>query len=169
MKCPKCGEQHDLLDPVFNRPDAIAVIPPKLRPGNVMESDDLCALRAQDATQDDRYFVRCTLAVPLVDHDGDVTHWGVWAEVNGPDSKLIYDLWDDPAQTEQPAMDAVLANNIPGYPPTIGLPLKLRMTGPKTRPSLVFAPDQSHPFALECRAGVTVHRVREWLARMGTV
>lgn len=167
MKCPKCGERHDLLEPVFKRPDAIAAIPAKLRPGNVMESDDLCALRAQDATQTDRYFVRCTLAVPLVDHDGEATHWGVWAEISGQDSKVIYDRWDDPAQAEQPAMDATLANNIPGYPATIGLALQLRMAGPTTRPKLVFAADQSHPFAVECRAGVTVDRVKDWLRRMG--
>jgi hypothetical protein len=154
---------------VFKRPDAIAVIPAKRRAGNVIESDDLCALRAKKATQTDRYFVRCTLAVPLVDHDGAVTHWGVWAEVSGPDSNVIYDRWDDLAQAEQPAMDAVLANNIPGYPATIGLPLRLRMVSPTTRPSVALAPDQSHPFARECNAGVTIGRVKEWLGRMGAV
>jgi hypothetical protein len=154
---------------VFKRPDAIAMIPPKLRAGNVIESDDLCALRAQDATQVDRYFVRCTLAVPLVDHDGVVTHWGVWAEVSGHDSKVIYDRWDDPAQMKQPAMDALLANNIRGYPATIGLRLRLRMAGPTTRPSVVFAAKQSHQFARECRAGVTIDRLKEWLGGMGVV
>jgi hypothetical protein len=133
----------------------------------VFESDDLCALRAQDAAQQDRFFVRCTLPVSLLDHAGEITRWGVWAEVSGPDSKIIYDYWDDPAQPEQPAMEAQLANDIPGYPPTVGLRMRLRMRGTTTRPELVFAPDQSHPFALECRMGVTVQRVKEWLARIG--
>jgi len=165
VKCPTCGEDHGLLEPTFRRPDAIAAVPSSLRATHVFESDDLCALRARDATQQDRYFVRCLLPVPVRDHED--TRWGVWAEVSGPDSKTIYDAWDDPRQAERPAMDAQLANDIPGYPPTVGLPMRLRMSGPTTRPQLTFAADQSHPFALECRAGVTVHRVKEWLARMG--
>jgi len=167
MKCSSCGQEHDVLDPTFRRPDAVHQFPAAQRPGNVMEGDDLCAIRAQDASQVDRYFVRCTLAVPLLDHGDQTVHWGLWAEVDGLDSKRIYDLWDDPDQAAQPAIDARLANNIPGYPATIGLPLRLKMTGPRTRPALVFRAQALHPFAAECRAGVAIDRVFEWLARMG--
>jgi hypothetical protein len=142
-------------------------IPTKLRHGNVMESDDLCAIRAQDSTQLDRYFVRCILPVRILDHGEDVTQWGLWAEVSGADSKVIYDRWDDPDQAAQPPFAGVLANTIPGYPATVGLRVRIRMTGPQTRPSIELAPDQTHPFVTECLNGVPIERVLVWLTSTG--
>lgn len=167
MNCASCGTQHELLDPTFRRPDAVAVIPPEKRRGNVMETDDQCAIRARNATQQDRYFVRCTLAVALVDHGDDVLMWGIWAEVSEADAQVINARWDDPDQAAQPPFAARLANDVPGYPATVGLPVRLVLTGPTTRPALSFDGEHAHSFAVECGAGVTVQRAQEWLSRMG--
>ena len=167
VKCSTCGKQHDVLDPAFRRPDAVHSIPSELRAGNVMESDDLCAIRAQDSAQLDRYLVRCILPVRIVDHDGELTQWGLWAEVSAAVSKVTYDRWDDPDQATQPPLEGVLANNIPGYLATIGLPVRIQMNDPKSRPTLELAADAAHPFATECRNGVTIDRVLAWLSNMG--
>jgi hypothetical protein len=127
----------------------------------VLENQDICALRG-DGGHPNRYFVRCTLPVRLLDAPTTM-RWGLWAEVAEKDSVIIWNAWDDPEQDKIPAMQASVANRIPGYPDTTGLPVLLRLTGPKSRPELSLRRDSPHPFVRECQAGVSIHRVREWL------
>jgi hypothetical protein len=161
MKCSICGEEHELLEPSFSRPDVISGMTAEQKKGRVMESNDICALRGEGGAAD-RFFVRCTLSVPLLDAPGK-TGWGLWAEVSEDDSVVIWNAWDDPEQIRMPPMQARVANQIPGYPDTIGLPVLLRLTGPKSRPALSVPSDSLHPFVRECLAGVCVHRVKDWL------
>jgi hypothetical protein len=151
-----------LLEPVFRRPQAVVDHSPEFRARHVRENDDLCEIRARTPAERHRCFVRCTLEVPLLDGDGP-THWGLWAEISQTDFQRIWDLWSDPKQSDEPPMKATIANRIPGYPETVGLPVSLRLTGPTTRPALSFESDSSHPFAVECLGGVCTHRVIEWL------
>jgi len=164
MKCATCGEEHDLLEPTFRRPDAVVSLPAGERAARVKEGDDLCAIWAKADGEAHRYFVRCRLPVGLLDADGE-TAWGIWAEVGEADFRRIVDMWSDPNQASQPPMEAVLANRVVGYPETVGLPAKLRLTGPTTRPQLTFDRSSVHPFATECEHGVSSHRVMEWLQR----
>jgi len=98
----------------------------------------------------------------------DSTRWGLWAEVAEKDLTRVLALWDDPRQADEPAFAAIVANRVPGYPETIGLPVEMRLTGPSSRPALAFDASNHHPFAAECREGVPVHRVVEWLKAMGS-
>jgi hypothetical protein len=164
MKCPTCGEEHELLDPVFSRPDVVFAMSPEEKSGRVMENDDICALRGNEGDLN-RYFVRCTLPVRLLDSCGD-TCWGLWAEVSEADSKIIWDAWDDPEQEKIAPIDARIANRIPGYLDTTNLAVSLRLTGPTSRPQLSLPDDSLHPFVRECLGGVCTHRVMEWLAGM---
>jgi hypothetical protein len=66
MKCSTCGEEHELLDPSFSRPDVIFTMSAEEKKDRVMESNDMCALRGEGESPD-RYFVRCTLPVQLLD------------------------------------------------------------------------------------------------------
>ena len=91
------------------------------------------------------------------------TAWGIWAEVAESDFHQIVEKWSDPQQGELPPMEARLANGIPRYPETVGLPAMLQLTGPTTRPELTFDGSSIHPFVVECRHGVCTHRVMEWL------
>jgi hypothetical protein len=145
----------------------VVSLSPEERASRVKEGDDLCVLRAVSPAQEQRCFVRCVLPVSLLDAT-DTTHWGLWAEVAATDYRQIVERWSDPRQSDLPAMQATIANRVPGYPETLGLPVTLRLTGPTTRPSLAFGADSIHPFALECNGGVCVHRVMEWLASLRT-
>jgi hypothetical protein len=136
------------------------------RAARVKEGDDLCAIWSQSDDERHRYFVRAVLKVPLLDAN-DGTGWGLWVEVAESDFQTIVATWSDPQQGKIPLIAAVIANRVPGYPETMGLPLTLRLTGPTTRPQLAFADTSDHPFATECRRGVSCHRVMEWLADMG--
>jgi hypothetical protein len=161
MKCSTCGAEHELLEPSFSRPDVIFAMAAEQKQGRVLESDDICALRGEGGAAD-RFFVRCTLSVDLLDVPGK-TAWGLWAEVSEHDALIIRDAWDDPEQNKVPPMQARVANRIRGYPDTIGVPVLLRLTGPKSRPALSLPSDSLHPFARECLAGVCIHRVKDWL------
>jgi hypothetical protein len=164
MKCSTCGEEHELLQPTFHRPDAVVALPAVERAARVKEGNDLCAIWAQATGEQHRYFVRCVLKVDLLDAD-QKTAWGIWAEVAEPDFRCIVDKWSDPDQASLPPVDAVLANSVRDYPETVGLPVQLRLTGPTTRPELTFGRSSVHPFATECENGVSTHRVMEWLHR----
>ena len=90
--------------------------------------------------------------------------WGLWAEVDDVAFRRILELWADPEQDKAPAMPGTLANRVPGYPDTTGLPVVLKMTGVSTRPALAFEDlGRNHPFVNECTDGVTTHRLMEWL------
>ena len=129
-----------------------------------MENDNICAVRGIEGSPN-RYFVRCTLPVQLLDAPG-TSCWGLWAEVSEDDSTVIWKAWDDPHQDKIPPMQARIANRIPVYPDTTGLPVVLRLTGPQSRPELSLTTDSLHPFARECIAGVCTHRAMEWLDAM---
>jgi hypothetical protein len=148
-------------DPVFRRPDAISALTSDEKRGRVLESNDRCALRGEGGAH--RYFVRGVLPVRLLDGSGTAA-WGLWAEVSETDATVIHDQWDAPDQSATPLMTARLANRVPGYPDTVGLPVSLQLTGPKSRPTLSFSRDSIHPFARECMAGVSARRVLAWLA-----
>jgi hypothetical protein len=161
MKCPTCGEEHEILDPAFRRPEAVVELSDADRTARAKEDDDLCTLWASDV-EPNRYFVRCVLKVDLLDGD-EPAAWGLWAEVAEPDFNRIVERWSDPDQAGVPPMLASIANRVPGYPDTVGLPAALHLTGPSTRPELTFAGPSIHPFVQECKRGVCTHRVMEWL------
>jgi hypothetical protein len=121
MKCATCGDDHDLLEPTFRRPEAVVALSSAERSQRVKEGDDLCVIRARAEGEPHRCFVRCVLNVPLLDADGR-TAWGLWVEVEVTDFRRIVEAWSDPAQATFPAMQASLANRVPGYPDTLGLP-----------------------------------------------
>jgi hypothetical protein len=164
VKCSQCGKEHELLEPSFRRPDIVAEMSAEQKHRRLeKDGDDLCILRAGDGDEVARYFLRAVLPVRITDR-GEDTRWGLWVEVPEAAARRAWDLWDSPAQGDEPAFAACLANKIPGYPDTIGLPVDVQLTGPSTRPRALFDSTVDHLFAAECRAGVTTHTVLGWLA-----
>ena len=158
-KCSKCGTEHDLLDPTFRRPEAYVRLAQELRDQHAKADDDLCRITLPD--QPGRYFVRGVLPVAVRDRP-DGIWWGLWAEVSESSFRRILELWSASDQASEPPTEGALANLIPSYPDTLGLPLIVRLTGPTSRPELRFPPDVEHPFAQECASGVDAHRASGW-------
>jgi hypothetical protein len=163
-RCSDCGEEHDLVDPAFPRPDVIVALAPDERRARATESDDLCRVAGADG-EPARCFVRGVLPVSVRDTDDDVW-WGLWVEVAPDAFERISARWCDPAQGDEPPIAATLANRVPGYDDTIGVPVVLQMVDADNRPSLIVSDDATHPFAVECRTGVTSHRAAAWLDAM---
>jgi len=162
--CPRCGAQHELLDPTFARPDPFVRLGPARQKAFAQATDDLCRIALPD--EEPRWFVRCTLPVAVGGQPGGL-HWGVWAEVDAAVFARIRELWDAAEQGREAPFAGRLANSIPGYPETQGLPLAVRLTGPETRPEVRFEGAPDHPFVHECRAGVDRHRAAGWLGLQG--
>jgi hypothetical protein len=156
--CSTCGAEHDVLDPTFRRPEAFQRLSSESRDQHAKANDDLCEIFLPEGP---RHFVRGVLPVEVEGLPDDVW-WGLWAEVEQPVFRRILELWSDADQTSEPPFDGTLANVIPSYPHTLGLPLSIQLTGPTSRPEFRFPPSLSHPFAEECHAGVDVHRAAEW-------
>jgi hypothetical protein len=162
IRCSTCGTEHDLdhIEPSFRRPDAYLKVSSAERERRITESDDACMITSQDG-QHLACFIRTILYVPIL---GEATSigWGFWVEVNHQTYWRIGSVWDDPDQHEEPPFPCTLANDIPNYPSTQGLPGVIRLIGLRSRPVLTLAVDSDHPFAVEARNGVHYERALEW-------
>lgn len=175
VKCAQCGELHDLSDiePSLKRPDPLLDIPDDLRPSAAYESKDNCILFNEESRSGiarllrrfrrggHRYFLRVLVPFSV---DGRQIHisWGMWIEVPYENYRRVRELWSDPDQHREPPFHAQLANNIWGYPPTLGLDGYVYLQSPHSIPKFLFS-DSNHPFVAEQRTGVTEARVLDWL------
>lgn len=152
--CPCCDKPVDLAvgEPSSLLPDAALAVPGRRMKGN---SDYFRV--------DDRFFVRGV--VPFAVQGVETPfRWGVWVELGSEDDfHRILDLHNDPEQGSEPAFEVKLANDLLCYEETLNLPCKLQLTGTRTRPAVLFTEDVDHPFAAEQRAGVSPHRIGEWM------
>jgi hypothetical protein len=158
MICQQCGQDHpiDDLELAFRRPDVIAAMDPEEREQTVKEDNDLCAIKWS------KYFVRALLPLRVSGRDEPYCI-GIWVEVEQPTFSRVLELWSEPGQAGEEPFDARIANSIPILPHTLGLPVKLHLTGPTTRPR-AYLGAQEHPLALEQSQGITAHRAHEYSA-----
>ena len=165
VRCATCGVEHDLsdLEPGYRWPDAYLAVPPGERQFRTTGGRDHCGVR-DAADTERRYFLRVRLLVPVRGH-ATPCGWGVWVEVSESAFARTRALWYDPEQDREPPFPGYLANSFMDYPPTLGLPGSVQLTGPKTVPTFALAPDLDHPLAREQRTGVYPERVVEWLTR----
>ena len=162
VRCSKCGAEHDLsgIEPTFKRPDAFIGVPAAERERRVSHSDDTCLITSVDG-KDLTCFLRVMLRVPIRGESRPIG-WGLWVEVDAQTYWRVSELWNDEDQNAEPPFTCALANEIPNYPSTLGLPAMMRLERPGVRPSVVLAPGSDHPFALEARMDVHLERALEW-------
>src|SRR5262245_33772064 len=155
-KCSKCGRTHprDQLELTFQRPDAVVALEKARRASEVKESDDLCVMRSE------RFFIRAVLPLSVQEWE-EPYRIGVWVEVERTVFERVLELGYDSAQHQTPPFQARLANDIPSFPSTCGLPVRVQLTGPKTRPD-VLVPQIDHPLHREQCLGITAHRANEY-------
>jgi hypothetical protein len=165
-RCPTCGEEHDLSDfePSYRRPDAYLNVPEDERAYRTIAGSDDCRVRDADDSNR-RYFLRVLLPIP-VRGEAETCNWGVWVEVSEAAFERTRELWDSPPseQAAEPVFPACLANELKGYPESLGLPGVVQLTGPTTAPRFTLAADVEHRLAQEQRDGVYPERVVEWLS-----
>lgn len=155
--CATCGKVHDGMptDSGFTLPEDVWAIPEVDRASRAKWTSDLCQLGG-------RFFIRCLVRLPFLEREG-FYGWGVWAEVDWPTFQRYLELYEVDASNE-PAASGTLANDIPTYESTIGLPIQIHFGTSTERPTISFANDEQHALAREARAGLTASRHHEFLA-----
>lgn len=163
VRCGTCGGEHDLseMEPSYTYPDAYLAVPPDERAERATVGTDECRL-VEGPDTDPRYFLRVLLPMPVRGEEEECS-WGVWAEVSERAFERTRELWDDPAQYDEPPFTATLANALTGYSATLGLPGAITLSGPAIIPTFILADELEHPLAHEQRTGVHPERVVEWL------
>jgi hypothetical protein len=157
IRCSTCHEMHDLSDMQvgYERPDAWYAVRPDQREERWEMNRDLAAL------DDERFFIRGLVWIPV--HGEEPYAWGVWAAVDEEHFRGYEALFDRPHGEHQPPFPGRIANQLPGYPQTLGLAVTIRPASGTQRPAFV-VDDAAHPLAAEQRDGVHVERVLEFLS-----
>ncbi|HEY2685814.1 MAG TPA: DUF2199 domain-containing protein [Steroidobacteraceae bacterium] len=120
-------------------------------------SPDMCALDRN------RFFLLGRLPIPVRDRALPY-RIGLWAELDVHTLGRVFQLWDGPSQGSEPPLSAILVNNVPLVPTTLGLAIDIRLTGSKTHPEF-FLRDLKHDLASEQRDGVDLHRALQYSHR----
>lgn len=152
--CSICGEEHAgfLTDMAFTLPDEVWGIPETKRREVARFNNDLCQWG-------ERYFIRCVLEVPFTDEDG-FFGWGAWAEVEWSVFERYLELYDEDGRSER-THNGLLANVLPGYGHTIGVPVLIQFRESTKRPALKLLPTDQSPLATEQREGIAHRRHQE--------
>lgn len=152
--CSSCGQTHrtDVLALSFRLPDPVLPVWPRRRRFRLTSETVILDQR--------RYFIRGLLPLPV--RPGDRTYFiGAWAELSAEVFQRIMERWDHEAQSSAPAMPGELANALPFHANTLGLRLRLQLTGPNTRPDFTLVPVEHRLFA-EQALGIDEHRAHEY-------
>lgn len=157
-KCSGCGRRHDALPMALalELPAEVYELESAEREARVESDGDWCVLDGE------RHFLRACLEIPLrVRAEGPFV-WGVWVELDAADFERVLADWDREGRESVPPMLGRLANDLPVYPGTRGLPVHVHTRPIGMRPLAELPPDD-HPLALEQHGGIDLARVHQIL------
>ena len=159
--CSTCGKEHEGLptDYGFKLPDEVHALSYLEQYARTRANGDLCTLDER------RYFIRGILQVPMIGRE-EYFGWGAWVEVD----RTTHDGYVSNFNSElpeSPGSSGRIANSLPGYSETLGLPVEIQFTGGTDRPKLVFTSEAAHVLAHEQHHGITAERHHEILENVG--
>ena len=159
--CRTCGQEHAGLptDWAFKRPDEVHEL-------SYLDEYRRCRLNADLCTLDEaRYFLRGLVELPFTEQT-DAFRWGIWAEVSHEAHDTYLDGFNSD-MSQHPPLSGTLANCIPGYPETIGVPVEVHLQEMTSRPQFRFPPAVQHALAHEQRLGISSRRHHDILVEVG--
>ena len=156
VRCASCGEEHELDEGEigYDLPDDFFALSAEERKRRGRANADLCEL-------DDRRFIRGVLPLPILG-EGRTFGWGVWAEVSPDAFNRYYEIYSDPEQGNEPSFQGQLANSLPGYSETLGVPVSIQCQSATARPA--FTVSSEHLLQTEQRQGIFPERVLELMS-----
>jgi hypothetical protein len=164
FRCGTCGRDHPELPAEwgFREPDEVFALPYIAKYLRVRINPDLCTL------DESRYFLRGHLRLPFT--DGGEFGWGVWVEVSHDHhdvyaGQIVAEAEGEP--TTQYRLEGRLANAIPGYRKTLGVPVHVLLEEGRQRPSLWLPTRSRHALAREQAGGISAARHHELLEACG--
>jgi hypothetical protein len=115
----------------------------------------------------DRFFIRCVVKLPFNEQPG-YYGWGVWVEL--PESSFYrYDELYDEDGSGEPVVSGQIANEIPAYPSTLGLPVTVQFQDSTSRPTVNVPATSNHPLAAQQSNGVDHQQYHAILVSTGSV
>lgn len=157
--CRACGHDHPGPPLAYS----------SLAPGRWYELDaatrgastvdgELCVIENPSGERD--FYMRANLAIPVNDGDsGDVLVFSIWVFLPSAAMQIVLERWLEPARVTDPAYVGTLANDLPGYPPTLGLPIEVHTLEPGSRSRAVLPPSD-HALAIDHWEGIDRDRVQ---------
>ncbi|UXH79253.1 DUF2199 domain-containing protein [Roseateles amylovorans] len=161
FSCSTCGQVHRGLptDFGFRLPDEVHALDYLERYARCRSNADLCTV------DESRYFIRGFLPLPLTEQDDDFC-WGIWAEVDRATHDHYVAGFDGGPLLGTTAR-GTLANTIPGYEETSGLPVRIEFQDAGSRPKFLLTDDVTHALAHEQRGGISDKRHHDILEAVG--
>ena len=163
VRCSVCGGMHDLSDVElsYDRPDAYYAVPPTERTTRIVATSGLAVIDHEAPGA--RYFVRAVIVIPI---RGDPTRdgfgWGTWAEVDAEEFGRVVAAGDKATRASEPPLVGSLANELPPFRQSLGLPARVRIQPPGRAPEMDIV-DARHPLGAAQQQGVFHEDILEWL------
>lgn len=160
-RCAACAEIHQGFPALaYQLPDLVHALSPAQREQRAVISSDLCIL------DDERYFVRCVLAVRVEGYTEDL-EYGPWVELDAA-AFARYAVWFDLGVS--PGWKSVsgrLANAFPAYDPsTLGLACRVMLPSEDDQRPDVVVTDPTHGLHTEQTRGISIVRATELIASL---
>ncbi|MFT3986515.1 DUF2199 domain-containing protein [Aestuariivirga sp.] len=154
--CSICGKEHLGLvtDYAYRLPDAVWALSEEERAEKAKFTEDLCQFG-------ERYFIRGFFPIPFIGTSDDFA-WGAWVEVTWQVFQRYLELYENDGSAE-PRVEGALANELPAYANSMGMPVLIQFEDPKNRPSIYLGPDNKSRLANEQRNGIDQARYHEIL------
>ena len=144
--CPICGETHEGVDAWgYAQPQYWAQLSDKQRQASRI-SDDLCA------TEDQFFFVRAVLTLPLIGGPQPDFDMAVWGTVSSYDFKRYLETFESGQQAQLGEMFSYLASDIRQFEGALNLEADL-IPRDGLRPLMRLRPSD-HPLALAQKHGI---------------
>ena len=133
-------------------------VPPHARDERVVQGVDNCRLDNQ------RFFLRANLVFPVTDCAPLI--WSIWIEIEHRAYKRVLALWTESRRMSEPPTPGTLANEIPGYPPALGLPGHIMPAPPGSRAHFVLERSE-HLLCVDSHNGINRDRLESLMSRLG--
>jgi hypothetical protein len=165
--CGSCGQTHTgIFDIAFDKPtvwpDAKERISnAALAPGLThFLSDDFCVL------ENEHYFVRCVLELPILGANGGLFAFGVWSSLSKRNFVIYAENFNSDDRCTLGPWFGWFSNRLPGYPDTLNLKCQVHPRDDRRRPFIELEPT-GHPLACDQRNGISIDRLIEIYAACG--
>lgn len=123
-------------------------------------SEDFCVVENQ------HWFVRCIMELPLVGAPSATFGFGVWASLSKKNFTSYVETFDRGEQGVLGPWFGWFANRLNGYPDTLNLKCQVYPQNGGRRPWIELGA-REHPLAREAREGITFERLMEIYASYG--
>ena len=90
----------------------------------------------------------------------EIFNYSLWASLSQDDFNRALQLWNDPQRISEPSYEGQIANQLTGYPDTLGLKAAIHSRKVGFRPLIRLNPSL-HPLASEQLQGIEMRRVQE--------